>query len=44
MFYLIVTGKVPGIAASNNATFSLTALEKSVAAPENSLEFEAICV
>jgi len=37
------TGKVPGIAASNNETQLLTGAANLVSAPENNFDFVAIC-
>jgi hypothetical protein len=38
----ILTGRVPGMAASNNDTFAFTGAPNSVPAPEKSLDVDAI--
>jgi len=38
----ILTGRVPGMAASNNETFVFTGAPNSVPAPENSLVADVI--
>jgi hypothetical protein len=38
----MLTGRVPGMAASNNDTFVFTGAPKSVPAPEKSLDVDVI--
>lgn len=42
-YTIILTGKVPGIAASKNATSEFVGAPYLVSAPENNLETEFIC-